>query len=86
MRAISFNLRAIVDNQQRQRLFESLERLAGIRQAAALRPGSSNAEVRRMCYARVSDDADIESLRQQIAAQPEVESASLPATRELLGE
>ncbi|MGD9647153.1 MAG: hypothetical protein AB7U73_15690 [Pirellulales bacterium] len=86
MRAITFNLRPVVDTEDRQRLFNSLSELKGIKKTAALRPGSSNAAVRRICYAQVSDDADIESLRDAIAARPEVESASVPATRELLGD
>jgi hypothetical protein len=85
MRAITFNLRPVVGTAERQELLKSLNRLKGVKQAAALRPGSSNAAVQRMCYAQVTDEADIESLRDEIAARPEVESARLPAQRGMLG-
>jgi hypothetical protein len=32
-----------------------------------------------MCYAYVTDDADIHAVRNQIAQLPEIESADLPA-------
>ncbi len=83
MRSIVFNTRPEVGGEERAALLARLGRLPGVHRAAALSPNSKSPATRRMCYAYVNDDADIESVRDQIARLPEVESADLPAERRL---
>jgi hypothetical protein len=85
MRSIVFNVRPEVGNEERTSLLDRLGRLPGIHRAAALSPNSKSAVARRMCYAYVNNDADIETVRDQIARLPEVESADVPAQRGLAG-
>jgi hypothetical protein len=84
VRSIFFNVRPDVGQDSQETLLKRLTGLTGVQKAAALRPNSKNAAVRRMYYAQVNDDADIESLREAIASSPEVESADLPAQRGLM--
>jgi hypothetical protein len=86
MRSVVFNVRPEVGREERADLLTRLGRLPGVHRAAALSPNSSSPVTRRMCYAYVNDGADIEAVRDQIARQPEVESADVPAERRLAGE
>jgi hypothetical protein len=85
MRSIFFNVRPHVGHEGQQSLLQRLADLPGVDRAVALSPHAKNPVTRRMYYAYVDDDADIERVRQQIAGQPEVESADLPAERGLAG-
>lgn len=83
MRSIVFNVRPEIGREEQASLLTRLDRLPGIHRAAALSPHSNNAVARRMCYAYVNDNADIQAVRDQIAGLPKVESADLPAERRL---
>lgn len=85
MRSIFFNLRAGVGQHEREALMQRLGRVKGVHKVAGLRPDAKNIAVQRMCYAQVTDDADVNSVKELIVTLPEVESADLPAERGLLG-
>jgi hypothetical protein len=84
MRSIVFNVRPSISDEERNALLTRVAEFVGVRQAAALRPNAKHDVTRRMCYARVSDEADLEGLKTRIAALPEVESADIPAERGLV--
>jgi hypothetical protein len=84
MRSILFNVRPGVAEEERELLLKHLGQIDGILKVAALRSGAKNAAVQRMYYAQVTDETDIDSLRAQIAALPNVESADLPSERGLV--
>jgi hypothetical protein len=86
MRSIVFNVRPEVAHDEQASLLKRLGRLPGIHRAAALSPNSKSAVTRRMCYAYVNDNADIQAVRDEIARLPEIESADLPAERRLAQE
>jgi hypothetical protein len=83
MRSISFNVRPGVGKEEQAALFHRLSQIPGIHRAAPLSPNSKNPAVRRMGYAYVTDDANIDALCREIAQCPEIESASVPADRYL---
>jgi hypothetical protein len=83
MRSILFNVRPELAEKERDTLLEKVKRVPGVNSAAPLSPKANSAGTRRMHFAYVADDADINAVLGQISAQPEVESASLPAERRL---
>jgi hypothetical protein len=84
MRSIVFNVRPDVKQEQQASLLADVTAFPGIHKATSLRPNSKNAAVSRMCYAEVTDDADVNELVQKIRVLPEVETANLPAERRLM--
>lgn len=84
MQSILFNVRPGLERERRQRFLHELEDLPEVRKVVALDPESPSEIVRRMCYAQVTDEADIQSLLRQIRDQPEVESVEVPAQRGLV--
>jgi hypothetical protein len=80
---IMITLRPGVAEPQRDPLIQRLAKTAGISRIHAFDARSKSAAVRRIYYAEVADGADVESVRQQLAAAPEVEAAEVPAARRL---
>jgi hypothetical protein len=83
MRSIVFNVKPGIGRDEQASLLTRLGALPGVERAAALSPNSKSQVTQRMCYAYVNDAADVETVRGQIACQPEIESADLPAERGL---
>ncbi len=84
MRSIVFNLRPETDSEKQGEVLSRLSRLPGVARVGSLSPHSRDPELRRMCFAYVTDDADLEGLLAQVRRQPEVQQASLPAERRLM--
>jgi hypothetical protein len=84
VQSIVFTIRAGLDSDERHLVLERVGTFPGVHRAAALSPHAKNPETQRMCYAYVADGADVESIRREIAAQPEVETAAIPAQRGLV--
>ncbi|HVG43743.1 MAG TPA: hypothetical protein VM890_03405 [Longimicrobium sp.] len=85
MTAIFFNVRSDTAPARRQALLEELRRHPKISSAAALRPGARSESIQRMFYANLADDADVTAVLRDLERRPEVESASLPTERHLVG-
>jgi hypothetical protein len=83
MRSIVFNVRPEASGEKQETLLARLGRLPGIARIGCLSPHSKDPILRRMCFAQVADDADVENLLAEVRLQPEVEQASLPAERKL---
>ena len=84
MRSIVFSLRPGTAADKQDALLARLHKLPGIVHANSLSPQAKNPDVRRMCFAHVADDADVEQVLAQVRQEPEVEQASLPAERRLI--
>ncbi len=84
MQSIVFNVRPDLKEEGQANLLADVGALPGVRKAAALRPNSKNASVRRMYYAEVADGVDVNALVGQITALSGVETASVPAERRLV--
>jgi len=70
---------------RRHALLEELRKRPEITSAAPLRPGAKSDVVQRMFYAKIDDDADVGGVLRELNRLPEIESASLPAERHILG-
>jgi hypothetical protein len=83
MRSILFNVKPEVTSAGQERLFNRLKAIPGIHRTSCLHAKARDAALRRMCFAEVKEEADIQALLTQIRALPEVEEAGLPAQRGL---
>ncbi len=84
MRSVMFNFRPNVPLEEQDALLVQINTWNGISRAAHLKPDAKNPALLRMCYAYVSDQAELEALVERLSALPEIESASIPAERRLL--
>ncbi|MGL4552531.1 MAG: hypothetical protein ACRC33_15265 [Gemmataceae bacterium] len=82
MTSIMITLKPETDPKEKG-LVERLGRVAGVNRVHALNAASRSAAVRRIYYAEVKDGADVEAVRREIAAAPDVETAEVPAERRL---
>ena len=82
---VNFSFAAAIAPEQQKKILETIRRWPKVRAASHLRPGAKNVLVRRMAFARLSDDADVSAIRHQIESLPAIEQASIPAARRLLG-
>jgi hypothetical protein len=85
MTAIFFNVREGTAPARREALLEALRQRPEVNSAAALRPGARSASIQRMFFANLEEHADVTAILRELEQHPEVESASLPAERHLLG-
>lgn len=84
MRSVMFNFRPDVSPERQDAVLVQIETWDGISKTAHLKPDTKHADVRRMCYAYVDNNTDVEVLRERLSALPEIESAFIPAERRLL--
>jgi hypothetical protein len=85
MRSITFRLNAKLSTEQQDTALEKVCRVPGVSRAESLFPECNDASLRRLGYAYVNDDAPIERVLKDIESLREVEDASLPAERSLVG-
>ena len=83
MRSVTFSLSPTLDAAEAENALDRLARLDGIASARRLRPGSKSSTVRRMGFAYVDDDADIEKLVKDLLGWPELQGVGIPAERGL---
>jgi hypothetical protein len=79
-----FNFHPQVPADKRKEVLEAISAWASVVNAALLKPDAKSQVTQRMAYATVKETADLQTLVKKIGALPEVESASLPASRKLL--
>ncbi len=84
MRSIMFSMRPGTDADKQDALIARLHKVPGIVRASSLSPQAKNPDLRRMCFAHVADDANVDEVLAQVRREPEVEQASLPAERRLI--
>jgi hypothetical protein len=84
MRSIMFSMRPGIEADKQDALLARLKTLPGIAHASSLSPQAKNPDVRRMCFAHVADDANVDEVLAQVRREPEVEQANLPAERRLI--
>lgn len=85
MTSIEFTVRPGVSDARRDEILTHVRALAGVQDAAALQPESRSASVRRMCFVRAADGANLNDLVSKIQALPDVESATVPTPRRMSG-
>ncbi len=84
MDTIFFDFRLDVTRSQQDKLIAEINTWQGISQVGHLKPDAQNPEIVRMCYAYITDRSDLQVLTEKLSALAEVESASIPASRQLL--
>ena len=84
MRSIMFNFHPEVSTTQQDEALKRINAWSNVSLASRLKPDAKNPLLQRMAYARVEDDADIEKIVERLTKLPEVESASIPASRRLV--
>ncbi len=84
MDSIVFDFRLDVPRSRQDALLGQINTWQGIRQAGHLKPDAKHPAVVRMCYAYVTDRDELPVLTEKLLALAEVESASIPAPRQLL--
>jgi hypothetical protein len=84
MRQLMFNFNINVPADRQRNLLKEIEAWPDIYKAAHLKPDAKRPEVRRMCVAYLSDDADLEAVREKLLRVEEIETAVIPAARELV--
>lgn len=84
MRSITFKLRPEYEPEAIPSFFSQLENRAEIAKAGAFQPKSKSKVVRRLCYAYVNDEADLDAVAQFVGRLPEVEVAEVPEERRLI--
>jgi hypothetical protein len=84
MDSIVFDFRLDVPRAQQDTLLGQINTWHGISQAGHLKPDAKHPAIGRMCYAYVSDRNELQVLTEKLLALAEVESASIPAARQLL--
>ncbi len=84
MDSIVFDFRLDVPLAQQDVLLGQINTWHGVSQAGHLKPGAKSPAIVRMCYAYVRDRGELQVLTEKLSALAEVESASIPAPRQLL--
>lgn len=84
MRSVMFNFRPNLSLEEQDALLIQINTWNGVSKAAHLKPDAKNPAILRMCYAYVTDQAELKVLKEHLSALPEIESASIPAERRLL--
>lgn len=84
MRVLMFNFRPEISPERQTAVLKRISRWSTINKASRLMAKATRSAVRQMCYAYVVDTADVDGLRERLAGLPEVESAAIPADRQLV--
>jgi hypothetical protein len=84
MDSILFDFRLDVTIAQQDALLGQINTWHGISQVGHIKPDAKQPEIVRMCYAYVSDRDELQVLTEKLSALAEVESATIPAARQLL--
>jgi hypothetical protein len=84
MNSIMFNFRPDLPPEKQKVLLEQINTWNGISKAGHLKPNAQNSVIARMCYAYVNETEELKVLMEKLSALPEIESVSIPATRQLL--
>jgi hypothetical protein len=84
MHSIVFNFQPQISLAEQDVLLAQINSWDGIIKAARLKPESKNPVLIGMCYAYVDDSVELEVIVKRLSALPEIESASIPAKRQIL--
>lgn len=84
MASITFTFTAESSDEERKRVLEMLRQWQNVRAAGAINARSKSAALRRLAYAEVDADTDLDTLSAKINALAEVESAAVPPQRSLI--
>lgn len=84
MTSVSLNFHAGVTPQQQESVFRQIKNWSHVIQAAPLVPGSDHPQMQRMGAVYVDDGADVQDTVKHLRDLPEIETAEVPAERELV--
>lgn len=84
MLSVMFNFRPNVSPERQKVILDAISHWREVYGASRLRPNAKHPEVQRMCYAYVQDPTNVVATVERLESLPEVESASVPAERELV--
>jgi hypothetical protein len=84
MHSIVFNFQPQISLVEQDTLLAQINGWDGIIKAAHLKPESKNPVLLGMCYAYVDDSVELEVIVKRLSALPEIDSASIPAERQIL--
>jgi hypothetical protein len=83
VKSVTFTFGANTSPEEQQRTLAEIRHWHGVKSAAHLKPGTSNAALARMAYAVLAADADAEDIAAHLDQHPLVESAAVPSQRYL---
>jgi hypothetical protein len=81
MKTIAFSFTPKVSPKRQQEVLQRIETLPGVIKVAQLKPDTKIIELRRMYYAQLDDSINPKSVLRKLRADPEIESAAVPADR-----
>lgn len=84
MRSITFKFKSDVPAKRQGAILARINSWKAVRKAGPLNPEAKHPLARRLSYAYVEDDADIDTLVDRLSKIPDIESASIPAERHLI--
>ncbi len=84
MRSVMFNFRSDVSPEQQDAILAQIRAWDAIASVGRLKADAKRADILRMSYAYVKDDADIDAVTHRLSEIPEMDNASMPAERHLL--
>jgi hypothetical protein len=84
MHSIVFNFQPQISLAEQDVLLAQINNWDGIIKAARLKPESKNPVLLGMCYVYVNDSVELKVIVKRLSAFPEIESASIPAERQIL--
>jgi hypothetical protein len=84
MHSIVFNFQPQISLEEQDALLAEINGWDEISKAARLKPESKNPVLLGMCYVYVNNSVELEIIVKRLSAFPEIESASIPAERQIL--
>jgi hypothetical protein len=81
MNELMFNFKSTVPMADQQALLTRIKRWEGIKMVGQLKPDAKRASTRRICYAYLDDQVDIQVMKTRLAALTEIESVEIPPAR-----
>jgi hypothetical protein len=84
MISVMFSFRPNVTLERQKAVLDNISHWREVYRASRLRPNAKHPEVLRMCYAYVEDPTNVGMTVRRLESMPEVESASVPAERQLV--
>lgn len=84
MRSVMFNFRSSVLPEQQETILATIDRWRSVRKVGHLKPEAKHPLLRRMCFAYVEDNANIEAFIERLGKIPAIETVSIPPMRHLV--
>lgn len=85
MRTLIFNFRADVEREKQDHILEKISSWNGVIKATRLKSDAKDPRLSRMSQVYLENSADADGIVKKLSETPEIEQASFPAERRLIG-